>query len=137
MGQLAMPGDIYAVEDAPSRRRVAIVFGARLRQRRLSAMLRDRVDTGIDLYRQGKVDKLLFSGDNGVPEYDEAGDMMAYAIAQGVDPQRSAGLRRQTHIRLLPRGASPGGRGDPRHPGVSPAARAAALLLAFGIDLPA
>jgi len=78
--------DIYAVEDAPSRR-VAIVFGARVYGNgRLSAMLRDRVDTGIDLYRQGKVDKLLFSGDNSVPEYDEPGDMMTYAIAQGVDP---------------------------------------------------
>jgi SanA protein len=77
---------IYTVEAAPNRR-VAIVFGARVYgDGRLSAMLRDRVDTAIDLYRQGTVDKLLFSGDNSVPEYNEPGDMMAYAIAQGVDP---------------------------------------------------
>ncbi|MEZ4555940.1 MAG: ElyC/SanA/YdcF family protein [Caldilineaceae bacterium] len=45
---------------------------------------RDRVDTAIALYQAGKVDKLLMSGDNSTPEYDEPGAMMAYAIAQGV-----------------------------------------------------
>ena len=77
---------IYTVESVPHQR-VAVVFGARVySDGRLSAMLRDRVDTAIDLYRQGKVDKLLLSGDNSLPEYNEPGDMMAYAIAQGVDP---------------------------------------------------
>ena len=65
--------------------RVAVVFGARVyRSGRLSSMLRDRVDTAIALYQAGKVDKLLMSGDNSTPEYDEPGAMMAYAIAQGV-----------------------------------------------------
>lgn len=77
---------IYTVESVP-RQRVAIVFGARVYGNgRLSAMLRDRVDTAIDLYKQGKVDKLLLSGDNSVATYNEPADMMAYAIAQGVDP---------------------------------------------------
>jgi SanA protein len=75
---------IYALEDAPPAR-VAVVFGARVYSSgRLSAMLRDRVDTGIELYRAGKVDKLLFSGDNQSAEYNEPGAMMAYALAQGV-----------------------------------------------------
>lgn len=78
--------DIYAAESAPHRR-VAIVFGARVYGNgRLSAMVRDRVDTAIDLYNQGKVDKLLFSGDNSIASYNEPADMMAYAIAQGIDP---------------------------------------------------
>jgi SanA protein len=65
--------------------RVAIVFGARVyRSGRLSAMLRDRVDTAIDLYRAGKVQKLLLSGDNQFADYNEPGAMMEYAIAQGV-----------------------------------------------------
>jgi SanA protein len=49
--------------------------------------LRDRVDTAIDLYRAGKVQKLLMSGDNQIAEYNEPADMMAYAITQGVPAQ--------------------------------------------------
>lgn len=75
---------IYTAEDAPPAR-VAIVFGARVYGNdRLSAMLRDRVDTAIGLYRAGKVDKILVSGDNQTMEYDEPSAMRAYALAQGV-----------------------------------------------------
>ena len=65
--------------------RVAIVFGARVYgSGRLSGMLRDRVDTAIALYKAGKVQKLLLSGDNQFADYNEPGAMMAYTIAQGV-----------------------------------------------------
>lgn len=78
--------------------RVAIVFGARIyASGRLSAMLSDRVDTAIDLYKAGKVEKLLMSGDNQYANYDEPGAMMAYAIARGVpaeDIQPDYGGRR-------------------------------------------
>ena len=72
-----------APETAP---RVAIVFGARVYSReRLSAMLRDRMDTAIDLYFAGKVDKLLLSGgQNGGLEYDEPAAMIAHALERGV-----------------------------------------------------
>jgi SanA protein len=75
---------IHTVEQvAPAR--VAIVFGARTYgEGRLSSMLRDRVDTAVELYKAGKVDKLLMSGDNSTEEYNEPADMMRYAIAQGV-----------------------------------------------------
>lgn len=64
---------------------VAIVFGARaFGDGRLSVMLRDRVDTAIALYKAGKVDKLLMSGDNRFADYNEPADMMAYAMRQGV-----------------------------------------------------
>ncbi|MCB0064208.1 MAG: YdcF family protein [Caldilineaceae bacterium] len=77
---------IYTAEQVPAQR-VAIVFGARVYGNgRLSAMLRDRVDTAVALYQQGKVDKLLVSGDNSHSDYDEPGAMMAYAISQGVLP---------------------------------------------------
>lgn len=49
-------------------------------------MFRDRVDTAIDLYKAGKVQKLLVSGDNRFANYNEPGAMMAYAIAHGVTP---------------------------------------------------
>lgn len=65
--------------------RVAIVFGARVySNERLSAMLRDRVDTAVDLYHTGKVDILLLSGGQNGLEYDEPGAMMAHALERGV-----------------------------------------------------
>lgn len=73
--------------DTVTHHRVAIVFGARIYgDQRLSAMLRDRVDTAVDLYHSGKVDKLLLSGDNSSVYYNEPGAMMAHAVARGVDP---------------------------------------------------
>lgn len=78
---------IYTVDEAPAAR-VAIVLGARVyNSGRLSAMLRDRVDTAVDLYKAGKVDKLLVSGDNSSSDYDEPGAMMAHAIERGVAPE--------------------------------------------------
>jgi SanA protein len=65
--------------------RIAIVFGARVySNERLSSMLRDRVDTAIDLYHAGQVDKLLLTGGQNGVEYDEPGAMMAHALERGV-----------------------------------------------------
>jgi SanA protein len=84
-------------EDSTSPK-VAIVFGARVySNERLSAMLRDRVDTAIDLYHAGQVDKLLLSGGQNGLEYDEPTAMMSYALARGVpaaDIQPDYGGRR-------------------------------------------
>jgi SanA protein len=75
---------IYTVDTAPEWR-VAIVFGARVYPSgRLSAMLMDRVETAVQLYEAGKVDKLLLSGDNGSIYYNEPDAMMAYALQRGV-----------------------------------------------------
>lgn len=77
---------IYTTSDAPTDR-VAIVFGAAVYgSGRLSPVLRDRMDTAVTLYHDGKVEKILVSGDNSTAEYDEPGAMMAYAIQQGVSP---------------------------------------------------
>ncbi len=74
---------IYTPEEAPGAR-VALVLGARVYPSgRLSAMLRDRVDTAVALYQAGKVDKLVMSGSRGV-DYDEPGSMMARAVELGV-----------------------------------------------------
>lgn len=75
---------IYPIETAPSRR-VAIVFGAGVwPDGRLSAILEDRVYTAVQLYRAGKVEKLLMTGDNRFIEYNEPGHMRAYALSLGV-----------------------------------------------------
>lgn len=51
---------------------------------RLSHVLQDRVDYAIKIYKAGKADKLLFTGDHGQTEYDEVNAMMNYAVKKGV-----------------------------------------------------
>lgn len=77
----AIKTDIRTVEPST----VAIVLGAKVYpDASLSAMLADRVDTGIDLYESGKVKKLLMSGDHGQKGYDEVNAMRARAVERGV-----------------------------------------------------
>lgn len=83
-GQVAI---VQSIDEAPSSQ-VAIVLGARVfHGGRLSYVLADRVDTGIDLYRAGKVKKLLLTGDHGRTAYDEVNSMRRYALSKGVPPE--------------------------------------------------
>ena len=75
---------IYQEQDAPSSR-VAIVFGAGLRRDGTpTPILRDRVETAADLYFDGKVEKILMSGDNRFEYYNEPESMRQYALSLGV-----------------------------------------------------
>lgn len=75
---------IYTVETVAPQR-VAIVLGARVYSSgRLSGMLRDRVETAVALYKAGKVQKILMTGDNSSPHYNEPGAMKEHAVALGV-----------------------------------------------------
>lgn len=75
---------LHRVEDAPSKP-VAIVFGAGLwRDGSPTPVLRDRVATAVELYFQGKVKKLLMSGDNRVDNYNEPAAMEEFAVGLGV-----------------------------------------------------
>lgn len=47
-------------------------------------MLRDRLNTGIALYKAGASNKLLMSGDHGRKNYDEVNSMKDFAINAGV-----------------------------------------------------
>jgi SanA protein len=74
----------YTADSVPFTR-VAIVFGAGLRRNgEASPVLRDRVETAAHLYQQGKVDKLLMSGDNRFVEYNEPEAMRQYALTLGI-----------------------------------------------------
>ena len=67
---------------------VGIVLGAKIfPSGALSQVLRDRVNKGIELYKAGKVKKLLMSGDNRVSHYNEPQRMAEYAIRAGVSPR--------------------------------------------------
>ena len=75
---------LHRVEDVPAKP-VAIVFGAGLwRDGSPTPVLRDRVATAVELYFQGKVNKLLMSGDNRVDNYNEPAAMEEFAIGLGV-----------------------------------------------------
>jgi len=81
---LAAKPKTFSVEDA-SVRRVAIVFGAEVKKDGTpSAVLRDRVETAVELYKNGKVEKLLMSGDNRFVDYNEPEAMRQYAVSLGV-----------------------------------------------------
>ena len=65
--------------------RVAIVFGARVWENgEPSEVLYDRVVTAVELYRAGRVKKILMSGDNPTESYDEPTAMKATAVKLGV-----------------------------------------------------
>jgi SanA protein len=64
---------------------VAIVLGARVYSDGTpSPVLADRLDTGIELYRSGKVPKLLLTGDSDREEHDEVEAMRTYVLERGV-----------------------------------------------------
>ncbi len=52
-----------------------------------SAMLQDRLDAGISLYKLGVSDRLLMTGDNGRVDYNEVKVMKDYAVKAGVPPE--------------------------------------------------
>lgn len=62
-----------------------LVLGAKVYSNEsLSPVLLDRVNYAIAIYKAGKADKILFSGDHGQTQYDEVNAMMTYAISKGV-----------------------------------------------------
>ena len=75
---------VHSIDDVPADR-VAIVFGAGLRRDGgPTAVLRDRVETAAQLYFDGKVEKLLMSGDNSEVNYNEPEAMRQHARSLGV-----------------------------------------------------
>lgn len=72
------------LKDVP-RTKVAIIFGAGINGDQPSRYLKDRLDAGISLYKNHKVDKILLSGDNGRDEYDELSVMKLYCQKNGID----------------------------------------------------
>ena len=65
--------------------RIAIVLGAKVWENgEPSHALLDRVITAVELYRAGRVKKLLMSGDNPTENYDEPTAMKATAVKLGV-----------------------------------------------------
>ncbi|MFO8072886.1 MAG: ElyC/SanA/YdcF family protein [Polyangia bacterium] len=89
---------LFAETERVPPRPVAIVPGCRVhRYGSPTATLADRLRTALDLYRGGRVNKILASGDHGTPSYDEVGAMSRWLERRDV-PARDvlldhAGLR--------------------------------------------
>ena len=65
----------------------ALILGARVYgDGTVSPVLEDRLATGLRLYQEGKVSRLLVSGDHGKDGYDEVNAMRAWLEARGVPP---------------------------------------------------
>jgi len=63
----------------------ALVLGAQVNLNGTpSLMLADRIAAAEELYRAGRVDKLLLSGDHGRASYDEVGTMRRVLLARGI-----------------------------------------------------
>ncbi|NES78193.1 MULTISPECIES: vancomycin high temperature exclusion protein [Okeania] len=64
---------------------IAIVFGAGVWDDGTpTPMLADRVQGAVNLYKTGSVKKILMTGDNGTPDYNEVKAMQEYAISRGI-----------------------------------------------------
>lgn len=65
---------------------IALVFGAGLKAKgEPSAVLEDRILTAIGLYQDGKVGKIIMSGDNRNVNHNEVLAMKNFALQQGLD----------------------------------------------------
>ncbi|WP_330304408.1 MULTISPECIES: ElyC/SanA/YdcF family protein [unclassified Streptomyces] len=73
--------------DAP-RTEVAVVFGAGLWDGEPSPYLAHRLDAAAKLYRAGRIEVVLVTGDNSRKDYDEPDAMRAYLTKRGVPDKR-------------------------------------------------
>ena len=60
------------------------MLGAGVKDGKPTPILKDRLDKGIELYKNGYAKKIIMSGDHGTSEYDEVNVMKQYAIEEGV-----------------------------------------------------
>ena len=64
-----------------------LILGAGVKDGKPKPMLRDRLLTGIELYKSGAAEKIIMSGDHGRADYDEVNVMRAIALEQGVSAE--------------------------------------------------
>ncbi|MFH0519011.1 vancomycin high temperature exclusion protein [Streptomyces sp. M41] len=81
-------GDRLRTEADVPRTEVAVVFGAGLWGGEPSPYLAHRLDAAADLYRAGRIEVVLVTGDNSRQDYDEPDAMRAYLTRHGVPDSR-------------------------------------------------
>lgn len=85
---ITMANNHLHIADESPEATVAIVLGAGIKDNGTpSDMLRDRLLTAVDLYKAGKVKKILASGDHGTVAHDETNIMKDFLLARDVAPE--------------------------------------------------
>ncbi len=86
----ATRGRTYSDPSAIPKRHVGLVLGCSrvLPDGRLNLFFDNRIRAATDLFRTGKVDYLVVSGDNHIRGYDEPTDMKKSLVDAGVPPDR-------------------------------------------------
>ena len=74
----------HIVQGDPPARFTGIVLGCRVNDDDVSLCLEERLARALDLYRAGKVKRLLLSGDHGQRGYDEVNTMKHWFVERGV-----------------------------------------------------
>ncbi len=81
---LRRPHQVVSIADAPEAP-VALVFGGGMKDATtMSDLQADRVKIGVELYKQGKVKKIMMTGDDGAYVSDEVDAMKKAALDAGV-----------------------------------------------------
>ena len=75
---------IYSVKKFKNNYDAILVLGCGVTNGKVSPMLKNRLDSAIELYKNGSAKKILMSGDHGRDNYDEVNTMKKYAIDEGV-----------------------------------------------------
>ena len=84
-----------ASSDAPAD--AAVVLGAAVWTAQVSPVFRERINHGIDLYRNGRVKKIIFTGGQGNPgEPTESSAARQYALQRGI-PATDILIEEQSH----------------------------------------
>ncbi|HTR18752.1 MAG TPA: ElyC/SanA/YdcF family protein [Candidatus Paceibacterota bacterium] len=85
--RIAISHDIYISDVNLPKTEVAIVLGASVAGNEPSPILAARANAAISLYEDGKVSKILVTGDNATTNYDEVNPVQRYLLAAGIPPQ--------------------------------------------------
>ena len=82
--RFAMQSYMYTNPNDVPRTQVALVLGASVSHGQPSPILERRAAAAVELYRLGKVSKILVTGDNGALSHDEVTPVRKYLIDAGI-----------------------------------------------------
>ena len=85
--RIGVSRELYVSDANLPKTEVAIVLGASVVQNEPSPILAARANAAIQLYEDGKVSKILVTGDNATTNYDEVNPVQRYLLAAGIPPQ--------------------------------------------------
>lgn len=81
-------GLVYDNADTVPGTDAALILGAGIKNDAPLEYLKDRLDSGIELYEKGKVKTLIISGDDGNNNYDEVSVMYVYLTEAGIPEEK-------------------------------------------------